>query len=177
MGKAVEPKSTPPEGFSRYIGVKIIHARLGLCPEGGMGKYKEGDPGYEVMYEDGYTSWSPQAVFYEAYRSTRNMSFGLATEAMKKGFRVVRRGWNGKGIFGAMQEVDSKSFMSAPCFYLDSTGLQTDNQEAPKNRVPWSPSQTDMLSDDWLIVEGAPAEVAVGLDDGCGEPCEAGSGQ
>lgn len=31
-------------------------------------------------------------------------------------------------------------------------GLQTDNPDAPLNRVPWLASQTDMLAEDWQVV-------------------------
>jgi len=42
-----------------YIGTKIVRAE----PED-----REGAPGYAVVYEDGYRSWSPKAVFEHAYR-------------------------------------------------------------------------------------------------------------
>lgn len=42
-----------------YIGAKVIMAE----------PYdKDGRPGYRVQYADGYVSWSPKAVFEEAYR-------------------------------------------------------------------------------------------------------------
>ncbi|MDX9787943.1 MAG: DUF2829 domain-containing protein [Desulfobacterales bacterium] len=88
----------------------------------------------------------------EAYRRTDNMSFGLAIEAMKKGHKVMRKGWNGKGIFCAIQFPDIHSKMTHPYIYINTTGLQTTNPDAPKNLVPWLASQTDMLSDDWQIV-------------------------
>lgn len=80
-----------------------------------------------------------------------NMSFGSAIEALKDGRAVRRRGWNGRGIFIRLQEPDEKSFMTSPYIYIDTTGLQTENQDAPKSRVPWLASQTDMLADDWEI--------------------------
>jgi hypothetical protein len=42
-----------------YIGAKII------CAEP---QEKDGEPGYKVVYPDNYVSWSPKAVFEEAYR-------------------------------------------------------------------------------------------------------------
>ena len=42
-----------------YIGTKIIQA----YPD-----FKDGKPGYVVIYPDGYKSWSPEAVFEAAYR-------------------------------------------------------------------------------------------------------------
>lgn len=79
------------------------------------------------------------------------MNFGKAIEELKNGKRVCRRGWNGKDIFLELQVPDEHSKMTHPYIYIDTTGLQTDNSEAPKNRVPWLASQTDMLSEDWEI--------------------------
>lgn len=42
-----------------YVGTKIIQAE----PE-----EKDGKPGYQVIYPDGYVSWSPKATFEAAYR-------------------------------------------------------------------------------------------------------------
>lgn len=83
-----------------------------------------------------------------------SFDFGSAIQALKAGKKVRRRGWNGKGIFLELQRPDEHSKMTHPYIYIyiDTTGLQTDNPDAPKNRVPWLASQTDMLSDDWEIV-------------------------
>lgn len=80
------------------------------------------------------------------------MEFGLAIESMRNGHKVCRAGWNGKGIFIALQEPDGNSKMTSPYIYIDTTGLRTDNAAAPKSLVPWLASQTDMLADDWQIV-------------------------
>jgi hypothetical protein len=42
--------------------------------------------------------------------------------------------------------------MTQPYIYIDTLGLQTTNPNAPKGRVPWTPSQTDMLAEDWETV-------------------------
>ncbi len=42
-----------------YVGAKIIQAEP---------QEKDGQPGYKVVYPDNYVSWSPKAVFEEAYR-------------------------------------------------------------------------------------------------------------
>lgn len=77
------------------------------------------------------------------------MNFGQAIESLKQGKKVARQGWNGKGIFIELQVPDAHSKMTHPYIFIDTTGLQTDNQKAPKNRVPWLASQTDMLAEDW----------------------------
>jgi hypothetical protein len=80
------------------------------------------------------------------------MNFGQALHELKAGRRVARQGWNGKGIFIELQSPDENSKMTSPYIFIDTTGLQTDNCAAPKSRVPWLASQTDMLADDWQDV-------------------------
>ena len=80
------------------------------------------------------------------------MKFGKAIEALKEGKRVARNGWNGKGIFIELQVPDANSKMSSPYIYIDTTGLDSDNVDAPRSLVPWLASQTDMLSEDWVVL-------------------------
>jgi len=80
------------------------------------------------------------------------MDFGQALHALKQGGKVARKGWNGKGIFIELQIPDENSKMTSPYIFIDTTGLQTDNEAAPKSLVPWLASQTDMLADDWTNV-------------------------
>lgn len=79
------------------------------------------------------------------------MNFGEAIEQMKMGFGISRKGWNGKGIFVAIQEPDEDSMMTAPYIYIDTSGLLTGNPDAQKVLVPWLASQTDMLAEDWEL--------------------------
>jgi hypothetical protein len=79
----------------------------------------------------------------------RTFGFGSAIEELKAGRKCWRKGWNGKGIFIELQRPDENSKMSSPYIFIDTTGLKTDNEAAPKSRVPWLASQTDMLAEDW----------------------------
>jgi len=80
------------------------------------------------------------------------MNFGEAIEALKQGKKVCRSGWNGKGIHLELQRPDDHSKMTSPYIFIDTTGLQTENPDAPKSRVPWLASQTDMLAEDWQTI-------------------------
>ena len=80
------------------------------------------------------------------------MNFGQALDQLKMGDKVARKGWNGKGIFIELQVPDENSKMTSPYIFIDTTGLQTDNEAAPKSLVPWLASQTDMLAEDWEVV-------------------------
>ena len=80
------------------------------------------------------------------------MDFGHTIRRLKAGGRMARKGWNGKGIFIELQVPDAHSKMTHPYIYINTTGLQTDNPDAPKSLVPWLASQTDMLAEDWTEV-------------------------
>lgn len=92
------------------------------------------------------------------------MSFGGAIEALKQGKRVAREGWNGKGMFLYLVKgtIVDKEFLRNEASMQpteDHTGTVTflshiDMFTAQKTvNVGWLASQTDMLSEDWVIVE------------------------
>ena len=81
------------------------------------------------------------------------MNFGQAIEALKEGKRVARKGWNGKGIYLELQVPDAHSKMTLPYIYIVTNKLESNNPDAPRGIVPWLASQTDMLSDDWIVVK------------------------
>lgn len=71
------------------------------------------------------------------------MNTGEAIEAMKSGKRVARAGWNGKGMWLALQVPDEYSKMDLPYVYMKT---------AQGSLVPWLCSQTDLLAEDWSEV-------------------------
>lgn len=72
------------------------------------------------------------------------LSFGCAIDAMKNGKKVARKGWNGRGMWLAIQMPDTYSKMQLPYIYMST---------AQSNLVPWLASQTDMLADDWEVLD------------------------
>lgn len=70
--------------------------------------------------------------------------------------KFARRGWNGKGIYIQLQVPDKYSMMTLPYIYMVTDNLKSDNPDAPRGRVPWLASQTDMLCDDWTEVAPTP---------------------
>lgn len=81
------------------------------------------------------------------------MNFGQMLENIKEHKKCRRAGWNGKGIFIELQVPDKHSKMTQPYIFIDTRGLETTNPAAPKGRVPWLASQTDMLAEDWEVTE------------------------
>ena len=68
------------------------------------------------------------------------MSFSQALIALKTHQKVCRTGWNGKGMWLALQIPDAYSKMTLPYIFITTvTG----------DRVPWLASQTDLLATDW----------------------------
>ena len=84
------------------------------------------------------------------------MDFGSALGFLKSGGCVSRADWNGAGQFLTLQQPDWGSHMTLP--YIFITTVRGD-------RVPWLASQTDLLRNDWYIVDTAIDNVK-----GCGEP-------
>ena len=91
------------------------------------------------------------------------MNFGEALNALKDGKKVCRSGWNGKGMYLALQtgSVISKEAARggvAKCLADDgqeeiTIGDHIDMKAADGTVVVgWLASQTDMLSEDWEII-------------------------
>ena len=155
--------------MKQFIGTKIIkaiqmdRAAAEAHLQRNVGGDKHGD-GYLVEYDGGYQSWSPKDVFEDAYRPTSGMPFGLAIEAMKKGAKVARAGWNGKGMWlimvpgtKAVNFTEGSPYMKAGLTHgeiLPHIDMYTVNSEGRRAMLPgWLASQTDMLSDDWEIIQ------------------------
>ncbi len=63
-----------------YIGTKVVQAhREEKCTQTGSGPVVE--QGYKVVYEDGYTSWSPKDVFERCYREITSEEANLVNTA------------------------------------------------------------------------------------------------
>jgi hypothetical protein len=70
------------------------------------------------------------------------MEFSTALAALKNGDKLTRTGWNGVGLFVELQRPDEHSKMSTPYLFITN---------AQGGRVPWVPSQTDLMAEDWQL--------------------------
>lgn len=165
------------------IGTKLIKAipmsRLAYNQYRGWvmpGDENGAEPGYLVEYDErttksnhanhrGYITWSPKSVTDVTYRETTGMSFGLAVEALKLGHRVSRPSWNGKGMWLVLVQ---PGHYDVGCRTIGYTPDQGDFPEfapwigmktAQNVFTPWAPAQSDVLADDWQIVEAVVAPV------------------
>ena len=85
--------------------------------------------------------------------------FSEALGLLKMGHRVARSGWNGKGMFiflvpGSTFVVDRPPLLD---IYPEGTVINyhahVDMKTAQGDVVPWLCSQTDLLANDWTLVE------------------------
>jgi hypothetical protein len=99
------------------------------------------------------------------------MDFGEALKALKAGKKITRKGWNGKGMYlylteGYVVPIEdwwTKSPAQEPTDLEKDRGaveilphidMYTVNSSGRRARLcGWLASQTDMLSEDWEVVE------------------------
>ena len=122
------------------------------------------EEGYIVKYPDGYVSWCPKAQFEASGRPCDGMTFGMAIEALKRGKKVARRGWNGKGMYLWLLPAANVKAEWCKEEHLKALAEQNGGEfeclasirmKTADNKVltGWLASQTDMLAEDWVVVE------------------------
>lgn len=139
-------------------------------PKSGGANVERGadDDGYVIFYRGGeYVSWCPKKEFEDVSRPCDGMTFGEAIEQMKRGAKVARKGWNGKGMWLCVpfcdgpKEVHAIGIWGKPNFkYAEQNGgtvkimpYVTMKTADGSIVMGWLASQTDMLSEDWVVVE------------------------
>lgn len=79
-------------------------------------------------------------------------SFGDAIKYVKRGLKVARKGWNGKGMYLFLADgEDLTSCLSTGDFKCASSVCMKTAQNTIC--VGWLASQADMLAEDWVFVE------------------------
>lgn len=71
------------------------------------------------------------------------LTFGDVLNLLRAGERVARKGWNGQGMYLALQVPDEHSKMQRPYIYIKT---------AQDQLVPWVASHGDLLGNDWYEV-------------------------
>lgn len=106
---------------------------------------------------------------------SKKMNFGQAIEAVKNGKLAAREGWNGKGMFIFMRpqcELDADTVVNKVQSLPESVKkwVAENYGDSPSDKIKfseyicmkaadgtivngWLASQTDMLSEDWTILE------------------------
>jgi hypothetical protein len=106
---------------------------------------------------------------------SKKMNFGQAIEAVKNGKLAARKGWNGKGMFIFMRpkcELDADTVVNKVQSLPESVKkwVAENYGDSPSDKIKfseylcmkaadgtivngWLASQTDMLSEDWTILD------------------------
>lgn len=146
------------------------------CPEWSgywfMPGWAEGDETIKVRLATGELVNSPFIDKYgarEDWMIVEGLGFDAAIKALKKGKYVTRKGWNGNGMFlfllegsevpkdvihdPALREVIDKEVEGDTFTALPTIRMWTRDSSGRKAILTgWLASQTDMLSEDWEIL-------------------------
>lgn len=150
-----------------YIGTKIINCMPATKGEFMDIKGLDGntleDPteeGYIVIYENNYMSWSPKGVFENAYTNlTEGLSYSHALFLINKGHKLSRKGWNGKNMFVFLVPGSEFKVNRPPLLGIFPEGTDItyrahlDMVYADGTVGVWLANHSDMLVNDWFIVE------------------------
>ena len=84
------------------------------------------------------------------------MNFGKAIDLLKEGKKLTRKGWNGKNQYielatnisyknadGEIININHKTMGNKAIAFVGTSGVQ----------IGWLASQSDMLSDDWELID------------------------
>ncbi len=87
------------------------------------------------------------------------MNFGGALEELKEGNKLEREGWNGKNMFIFLVRGSKFKVNRAPLLGIYPEGTEInyhahiDIKSVDGTIVPWLASQTDILANDWQVVD------------------------
>ena len=150
--------------LKNYIGCKIVSADKMTLGE--FNKYKgvktkqdDETEGYFILYPDGYSSWCPTETFESVYRDlTKNMStfaFGTALMLLNSGKKVARKTWKNAYLFLPKDmSFESDQDLSDLTDVVKVNPCIAIKNEDDSILIGWTASQTDMLAEDWYVVNG-----------------------
>lgn len=120
--------------MEKYIGVKMVDAAPAVHND---------QPGFSVLYDTGYESWSPAEPFERGYQSVQAMSFGVAFEALRMGLRVRRPNWDAESFLFIDYRQDRLPLRMLLLHVIWSGSSVT---------YHWVPSEIDALACDWQLI-------------------------
>jgi len=93
--------------------------------------------------------------FYTHLKEVRRMNFGQAIDAIKRGHKAAREGWNGKNQY--IELASNISYINADGYTVNAEHEAIGNKAiafvgTSGVQLGWLASQADMLAEDWKIV-------------------------
>lgn len=139
------------------------------CKNGEVLDIRETDDVFYTLSNIASDEWEVVDDDYEVNEIVTTMRFGEAIRNLKNGKKVARKGWNGKGMYlYLVQErgVDKENLVNEASFHLPNDEIAMHGTDVAVFLshidmrtvngdicVGWLASQTDMLAEDWVIVE------------------------
>ena len=110
------------------------------------------------------SKWLGHVEQNKTMEKKNNLNFGEAIEALKRGQRVTRPGWNGRGMYLWLlpaakvkaewcREPHLKAVAEANGGEIEALGSIRMMTTDKKVLTGWLASQSDMLSEDWQIID------------------------
>jgi hypothetical protein len=128
-----------------------------VCPECKRSYFVELDENdHERDWQ--YHFWLRPSEEPPKQKAIQYMDFSDALKCIKRGQRVARAGWNGKGMFIFLVPGSKFTVNREPLLSMLGEGTEVsyhahvDMKTADGQIVPWLCSQSDMLSSDWTVV-------------------------
>lgn len=112
-----------------------------------------------------YAEWMPYQLGQAKKHADALFDFGGAVRHLKQGRRVAREGWNGKGMWLALSPgnpaLPAEKFWAGPNrAFAEANGgtaevLPSITMKTADGKVVmgWLASQTDMLAEDWYVLD------------------------
>lgn len=95
-------------------------------------------------------------------KNMKLMDFSRALDLVKYGKKVSRKGWNGRGMYvvyqkaypdGVAVNVQTAQAIGIPVGTVRNFRPYLTMCTKQQDFVPWVASQTDLLAEDWFVVE------------------------
>ena len=113
------------------------------------------DEGFLVRHSDGRENWIPKLVFNRSHHAFDGcMDFGNALNLLKMGFKMKRKGWNGKNQYielaigisyvngdNEIVNCEHRAIKNKAIAFVGTSGVQ----------IGWLATQSDMLAEDWIV--------------------------
>lgn len=108
----------------------------------------------DKTYNDDLVHANCQDIYIEDVyflMAREDFDFSTAIHLLRDGLKVARKGWNGKGMYLFL--ANGKDIQS--CTGIEDKCVDVICMKTAQDTVVfgWSVSQTDMLAEDWIVVE------------------------
>lgn len=155
--------------LQKYVGTKLVDGEPHTLTVETAG-HPIGTEGYRVVYDNGYESWSPKAVFEDAYKAVTEMTFADAIGLLAQGHSIARRMWGDPlvRVSEGTTQVQPADYDTLPAQLkeeIDTPGFEYTEGTyqgvgEPVVYLDWLFNHVDMRATDWYIWTQEAADIA-----------------